>query len=90
MATAGHMVTMTGVLFFYFMIFNSHKEKKTAKSLFSVIPRNNKRVLYYLNKILILRAVKKANITAPTKDTRATILRNCAINKEFEFFQTVV
>jgi hypothetical protein len=27
MATAGHLVTMTGVFFFYLMIYDSHKEK---------------------------------------------------------------
>jgi hypothetical protein len=54
MATAGHFVTMTGVLFFYYVLFDSSKEKKVATFITLMIPRINKRILYYLHKIIYL------------------------------------
>jgi hypothetical protein len=42
MATAGHFVTMIGVVAFYAMIYDSHKEKKIAIALSSLLPRINK------------------------------------------------
>lgn len=59
MATAGHLVTMTGVLFFYITIFDSHRDKKLSTPLNFMIPRVNKRVLYYLHKITHLTLEKK-------------------------------
>lgn len=52
MATAGHLVTMIGVLAFYIMILDSHIEHKTATYLVSILPRFNKRVNYYLGKLI--------------------------------------
>ena len=52
MATVGHLVTMIGVLAFYVMILDSHLEHKVTSYLVSLVPRLNKRVSYYLNKLL--------------------------------------
>lgn len=52
MATVGHLVTMSGVMFFYLMLLDSHLEKKLYIYLNTLIPRFNKRVLYYLGKLI--------------------------------------
>ena len=52
MATVGHLVTMIGVLAFYIMILDSHIEHKVTSYMISLVPRLNKRVSYYLNKLL--------------------------------------
>jgi hypothetical protein len=84
MATAGHFVTMTGVFFFYITIYDSHKEKKLGTPLNFMIPRINKRVLYYLHKIVFLKNEKEKFNNLPNKKTRIYIINNCSINKEFE------
>lgn len=52
MATVGHLVTMLGVFAFYANLFESHLEKKLAVYLHTIIARFNKRVNYYLYKII--------------------------------------
>lgn len=61
MATAGHFVTMLGVLAFYFVLLDSKLEKKMLMLLITLIARLNKRANYYLAKLLEL----KANDTKP-------------------------
>ncbi|MBL0271451.1 MAG: hypothetical protein IPP99_22900 [Chitinophagaceae bacterium] len=58
MATAGHFITMLGVLSFYFMILDSKLEKKMVGYLHSLVARFNKRALYYLGKIVQLKLQK--------------------------------
>lgn len=84
MATAGHLVTMTGVLFFYITIYDSHREKKLGTPLNFMIPRINKRVLYYLHKITFLLNEKKKHSNLPTKEVRIHIINNVSFNMEFE------
>ena len=86
MATAGHLVTMTGVLFFYITIYDSHREKKLGTPLNFMIPRINKRVLYYLHKITFLLNEKKKFSNLPTKKTRVYIISNVSFNQELERF----
>ena len=52
MATAGHFVTMLGVLCFYVMLIDSKLEKKTTVYLYSLVARFNKRANYYLGKVI--------------------------------------
>jgi len=84
MATAGHFVTMTGVLFFYITLYDSHKEKKLGIPLNFMIPRINKRVLYYLHKITFLINESKKASNLPTKNARLLIINNTSYNREFE------
>jgi heme/copper-type cytochrome/quinol oxidase subunit 1 len=49
-STAGHFFSMIGVLFFYFMLFDSKLEKRNNIELSFLIPRLSKRCLYYCNK----------------------------------------
>jgi heme/copper-type cytochrome/quinol oxidase subunit 1 len=51
-STAGRFFSMIGVLFFYFMLFDSKLEKKKRNNieLSFLIPRFSKRCLYYCNK----------------------------------------
>lgn len=86
MATAGHMVTMTGVLFFYIMFYDSHKEKKTSIHLNFMIPRINKRVLYILHKIVYLNLESTKSNNLPKKKTRKFLINNTNHNLEFEIF----
>jgi len=85
MATAGHFVTMTGVFFFYLTIYDSHREKKTGTPLNFMVPRVNKRVLYYIHKITYLLNERKKNLGLPSKPVRIFIMENNSINNEFEY-----
>ena len=58
MSTAGHLVTMIGVLSFYFMLLDSHIEKKITTMVVSLVPRINKRPNYYLNKLISLKILE--------------------------------
>ena len=64
MSTSGHLVTMLGVVAFYFMILDSKIEKKTQINISTLIARVNRRTNYYLIKILTLyiNKVKYANV----------------------------
>jgi hypothetical protein len=39
MATAGHLVTLVGVMFFFFMLLDSHIERRMATPITLGIPR---------------------------------------------------
>lgn len=47
MATAGHFVTLTGVFFFYSLLYESRIESKVSLILHALFPRFNKRTIYY-------------------------------------------
>lgn len=59
MATAGHLVTMLGVLSFYFMILDSKMEKKITGYLHTLVARFNKRCVYYLGKLINFKLLQK-------------------------------
>jgi len=74
MATAGHFITMLGVFAFYAAIFEAHFEKKITTYFFSLIPRLNKRICFYLLKKLILQEAAKTSNNIPSKSARIILL----------------
>lgn len=70
MATSGHFVTMLGVLSFYFMLLDSHIERKLCIYLHTLIPRLNKRCLYYLAKLINFKQNKKDYAIVPDAKTQ--------------------
>jgi heme/copper-type cytochrome/quinol oxidase subunit 1 len=62
MATTGHFITMTGVIFFFLMFLDSHIEKRVATPLTLGIPRWHKRAQYYVFKIRYLQSHQKKNV----------------------------
>jgi len=59
MSTAGHLITLVGVSFFFVMFLDSHIENKIATPTTLGLPRWNKRVIYYLFKIRYLQLFNK-------------------------------
>lgn len=54
MSTAGHFITLIGIAFFFFMLLDSHVERRVATPLTLGIPRWHKRINYYIFKIRYL------------------------------------
>ena len=67
MATAGHFITMLGVCAFYALLIEAHLERKVSLFLHTLIPRFNKRVVYYLYKLLHLATLRKLYALLPSK-----------------------
>lgn len=86
MATAGHFVTMTGVLAFYVMFIDSHREKKVSLPLNFMVPRLNKRILYYMHKIIYLFYITKKSKNLPSKTVRSYLITAAATPNEFEIY----
>lgn len=86
MSTAGHLITMTGVFFFYYMLYDSTREKKVSIPVSLMIPRLNKRVLYYLHKLAYLQLWSKKVENLPKKNARLHIINNSSVNQEHEVF----
>ena len=70
MATAGHFVTLLGVLFFFMMIADSHVEKKIFVTANMGLPRWHKRILYYIFKIRYLQFLIKNVKVIPNSTIR--------------------
>lgn len=70
MATVGHITTLVGIIFFFFMLIDSHYENKIATHSTLGIPRWHKRVLYYLFKIRYIQYNKKYLNYIPNKNIR--------------------
>lgn len=70
MSTAGHFVTMFGVLAFYFMIFDSKLEKKLAAYLHTLVARFNKRCIYYLGKLIHFKLLSTTHSFVPRYDVQ--------------------
>lgn len=70
MATAGHFVTLTGVIFFFFMIIDSHVEKKVFITNNLGLPRWHKRIIYYIFKIRYLQFFNKNILIIPNSEIR--------------------
>ena len=73
MATTGHLVTMVGVLAFYIMLLDSHLERKITSYIVSLIPRLNKRVTYYLNKLINFKQFGDKYAVVPNAAVQRTI-----------------
>ncbi len=65
MSTSGHFITLIGITFFFFMILDSHIERKLAIPSSLSIPRFNKRIAYYIFKVNYLSLITKKNKRIP-------------------------
>ena len=74
MATVGHFITMLGVFAFYIMILDSHLEKKVYSYLHTLVPRFNKRILYYIGKTIHFKQNKKSYYLVPNAKTQKKLL----------------
>jgi len=63
-----------GVLAFYFMILDSHIEKKLYIYLHTLVPRFNKRSLYYIGKIINFKQNQKLYTFVPSAKTQKLAL----------------
>ena len=84
MSTSGHFITLIGIVFFFFMIFDSHIEKKLAVPSTLSIPRFNKRINYYTFKINYLSLITKKNKKIPNYNVQRLI--NKSYFNEYEQF----
>lgn len=84
MASVGHLTTLIGVMFFFFMLLDSHLERRVAVHSILGIPRWHKRVLYYVFKIRYLQFMNKKLYRLPNSKVRI-LLSNSYFN-EFEFY----
>ena len=74
MATIGHFITLTGIFFFFLMLFDSHYENKLNVPSTLGIPRWYKRIQYYLFKISYLNQMEKKSKKYPNLITQKLIL----------------
>jgi len=81
LSTIGHLLTLIGGMFFFFMLLDSVIERKVHTSITLGLPRFNKRVLYYIYKITYLQVIKKNTSTITPK-----IVSNSHKRVEFEYF----
>jgi heme/copper-type cytochrome/quinol oxidase subunit 1 len=85
MATAGHLVTLVGIMFFFFMLLDSHIERRMATPITLGIPRWHKRVQYYVFKIRYLQYTNKKIYRLPNYNVRK-MLTNKYFN-EYEVYE---
>ena len=76
LATAGHMVTIFSIIFFFFMLMDSHILNKSAVINHYGIPRFHKRINYYIFKI---KNIQRHNLNNSTQLTYKYItkIRKC-------------
>ena len=84
MASTGHMITLVGAIFFFFMLLDSHIEKKIVTYSTLGLPRWHKRIQYYLFKIRYLQLTNKQVTGLPNFKIRS-FLTNSYFN-EYEVF----
>jgi hypothetical protein len=70
MSTAGHFITLIGIIFFFIMIIDSHIERRVATPSSLGIPRFHKRISYYLFKIRYIQYNKRKYSKIPAFSTR--------------------
>ena len=85
MASIGHLTTLIGVLFFFFMILDSHLEKRIAVHSTLGIPRFHKRILFYLFKIRYLQLNQKKINKIPNSKIKILLTNNYF--NEYEYFK---
>jgi heme/copper-type cytochrome/quinol oxidase subunit 1 len=76
MSTAGHFLTMLGIIFFFLMFLDSHIEGRIATPITLGIPRWNKRVVYYVFKIRYLQFSYKSLNKLPNFTVRNYLISN--------------
>jgi len=59
MSSIGHLMTLTSIVFFFIMFFDSFLESKLPTSANLGIPRYNKRVMFFRYKIAYLQSYTK-------------------------------
>ena len=67
MSTVGHFITMLGVVYFFFLLFESKLEKKATILLASLIARFNKRANYYLAKLINFKIQVQETFILPSR-----------------------
>lgn len=70
MSTVGHILTLMSIVFFFFMISDSHVEKRAYISTILGVPRWHKRVSYYLFKARSLQVTLVEMMSFPSKFVR--------------------
>lgn len=73
MSTAGHFITLLGIVFFFLMLLDSHIERRIATPTTLGIPRWNKRVSYYIFKIRYLQYTNKKLMRIPSYNIRSLL-----------------
>lgn len=73
MSTAGHIITLVGILFFCLMLLDSHIERRIAAPLSLGVPRWNKRVSYYIFKIRYLQYTNRKLMRIPNYNINSLI-----------------
>ena len=76
MSTAGHFITLIGIIFFFFILFDSHIENKIFTPTTLGIPRWNKRIVYYIFKIRYLQLFQQKLLGLPNFEIREIIQKN--------------
>lgn len=85
MSTAGHLITLIGIVFFFFMLLDSHIERRVATPISLGIPRWHKRINYYIFKIRYLQLNQKKINKLPNFNIRNLIINNYF--NEFELYK---
>lgn len=85
MSTAGHFITLIGLIFFFLMLLDSHLERRLATPITLGIPRWNKRIVFYIFKIRYLQYNNKKIFKLPNYNIRK-LLTNKYFN-EYEVFK---
>ena len=90
MATVGHLITLLGVVFFFFMLLDSHFEKRYAVSSTLGLPRWHKRIGYYLFKICYLNNTIKKLSQIPNYEIRSYLTQPYWNEYEkYKFFRVI-
>jgi heme/copper-type cytochrome/quinol oxidase subunit 1 len=87
MATVGHLITLTGVIFFFFMLIDTIHERRSTASSTLGLPRWYKRVHYYLYKICYNNQNNTKLSILPGSKIRLFLTK--AFNNEFEKYHFV-
>lgn len=88
MATVGHLITLTGVIFFFFMLLDSHFERKLVVSNTLGLPRWHKRVGYYLYKACYLNFSSKKVSNIPNYNIKQYLVNPyCNEFEKYKYLQ---
>ena len=83
MASVGHFITLTSIAFFFFMLLDSHVERRVAIHSTLGIPRWHKRIIYYIFKIRYIQLHQKKNLQIPNKQIRVLLANYNVTNMKF-------
>lgn len=85
MSTAGHFITLIGITFFFFMLLDSHIERRVATPTTLGMPRWHKRIIYYIFKIRYMQLMNKKLYRLPNYKINEKI--NNKYFNEYEVFR---